>query len=352
MNIKKIREKIAENLVIKVVCVVIAVFIFFFHELSSLEKKTVAVPLDIVSLGKTQVYSGIEDNPYVRITLRGRKDDIATISENDLHAYIDTSAVFQSGMYQFPVFVRKDVRIARFETLEITVEPEIVEVYLDEVASKQVEVKPAVSGIPAHGYESVGSDISPRHVVATGPSKLIDQIDSLDVEVLDITDATRDVVKQMKVVVGNRKISLDNPVVEVTARIRPKGLSKTFNQVQVEFTNLREDLVLENSYAAVDVIVEGEALVLERLTSASIYLSADCSSFENPGNYQVPVSASFPKGVRLLSISSDSLHVDVKVKTEETETGEAEENEGDDPAEEAEADLSAAEEAPAPSENE
>ena len=69
MSIKKFREKVTENFGVKIICIVIAVFIFFFHELFSLETKTLAVQLDLISQGKMAVLSGLDENPFVRISI-------------------------------------------------------------------------------------------------------------------------------------------------------------------------------------------------------------------------------------------------------------------------------------------
>ena len=121
-------------------------------------------------------------------------------------------------------------------------------------------------------------------------------------------------LKWVALVNGNPKIRIASPYVEVTSRIRPIGLTKTFNQVQVAFKNLNDEFDLEDSYAAVDITVEGETLVLEKLSSASVFLSADCAPIENEGTYELSVSASLPKGVRLLSISADSITLNVVKK--------------------------------------
>ncbi|MBP5251035.1 MAG: YbbR-like domain-containing protein [Treponema sp.] len=317
MSIKKFREKVTENFGVKIICIVIAVFIFFFHELFSLETKTLAVQLDLISQGKMAVLSGLDENPFVRISIRGKKDEIASISENDIDAFVDISTASAEGTFEFPVLIKKDARLAKIETLEIRIHPEKLKLTLDTVEEKFVDIVPNVTGTPAYGYESVGFSVSPSRAKIKGAASFISAIDSVRPELIDITGAEKDVVKSIRLVNPNRKLQLEPLTAEVTAKIRPKGLTRAFNQVVVNFTNVKHGFEIENDYAAVDVIVEGDTLTLEKLSKTAIILNADCLSADSEGTFVVAIEAVLPNGVKLVSMSSDEIHVNVRKKYQE-----------------------------------
>ncbi|MBO4404638.1 MAG: YbbR-like domain-containing protein [Treponema sp.] len=328
MNIKKIRERITENFAVKIICLIIAVFIFFFHELSSLETKTLAVPLDVRSLGDTVVLSGLEETPFIKVRIRGKKDDIASISENDLEAFVDITTAEGKGSFKFPVFISKDSRISAIEALEIKISPETVNLELDEVFSKLVDIEPSVIGVPSYGYEKAAFSSNPKRVKISGPRTLVEKISALSAQDVDITGASSDVVRQVRLKNPSSKIMIENPIVEIEAKVRAQGLTRTFSQIQVDFTGLPEYLTLENDYAAVDLSVEGEILTLEKLSPSAIVLTASCASIERAGTYSVMVTPVLPRGIKLLSISADELFVDVREKeisddSEETDEDEA-----------------------------
>ena len=342
MSIKKIRERITENFAVKIICLIIAVFIFFFHELSSMETKTLAVPLHVHSLGNTVVLSGLEETPFIRISVRGKKDDIASISENDLNAFVDISTAEGKGSYKFPVLVKKDSRISAIEALEIRIRPESVNLELDENFTKSVEIEPAVTGLPAYGYEKAAFFVNPKKVKISGPKTLVEKISTLSANAVDISGASADVVRQVSLINPSDKIRIENPVVEVEAKIRAKGLTRTFTQIQVNFTGLPENITLENDYAAVDLSVEGDILTLEKLSSSAIVLTASCASIERSGTYSVMITPVLPRGVKLLSISADELFIDVLERESEVESDEEEETS----AEETEAETDVSEDSP------
>ena len=51
MNTKRLLDKILDKWPAKVICLVIAIFLYFFHQASLIDSRTVVVPLEIIENG-------------------------------------------------------------------------------------------------------------------------------------------------------------------------------------------------------------------------------------------------------------------------------------------------------------
>ena len=56
MNKKRLLDKILDNWPAKVICLIIAIFLYFFHQASLIDSKTFVVPLQIIENGMVWEY--------------------------------------------------------------------------------------------------------------------------------------------------------------------------------------------------------------------------------------------------------------------------------------------------------
>ena len=69
MNTKHLLDKILDKWPAKVICLVIAIFLYFFHQASLIDSKTVVVPLQIIENGivmHTNTDSGLVYNAILK----------------------------------------------------------------------------------------------------------------------------------------------------------------------------------------------------------------------------------------------------------------------------------------------
>ena len=111
MSIKQFLDKILKNWPVKVTCFVMAVLIYFFHQISTIDKKTFVVPLEVKSEGAMVLSGGYERHRNVKIIVRARAEQLASVSEKDLRAYVDLSSQSSAGQHNFPVLLDLEERI-------------------------------------------------------------------------------------------------------------------------------------------------------------------------------------------------------------------------------------------------
>ncbi len=333
MKIKEIYEwLIKKDFSIKVLCIVIALFIYVFHRGTSFDKKTFKIRLDVKSSSNMVVKAGSRQTQWVQVTVRGDKDQLAGIAEDDIEVFVDISQQMTTGTYTFPVYCEPKERLAHVDPLEIHYKPENVDLEVEEEIIRYINLTPEVSGQPAHGYERTSVELNPSNIAVRGPRSIVEGLEALATEKLDIDGITSDVTKQVAVLNTDNRISiLHDSSVDITVNVTPVISTRTLENLSIGYENLSSELEIRNRIYTVNITVEGEQLVLERLRNTSFLATADCSLLRNAGTFPVQVFIFAPEEVQVIDQSVNSINVSVakkivepppaqKIESEVTET--------------------------------
>lgn len=326
MKISKIREKILENWPAKTVCFVIALVIYFFHQISDLDKKNFVIPVTVLENGSTVVVSNVTDGQIIRnvkVTVRTDRSSIASITEDDFKAYVDLTLENREGEYSYPVYIEQGRKLFNCEILEVTVKPENIKLKVERKISGLAQIKPSVSGTPAYGFEISRLECEPSAVKISGPRSLVESTKTLETEAFLIDGVTKDVVGEVEVENFNSLLSMDeNPAVTVTAYVNPSVITREFSSVPVEIRNVPEGFEAKCYPAFINVAVEGEMLVLEGNPKPVIKAYIDCSeiSFAEEGMHNLGVYVyNVPKNAKVSAQSSYTVSLELENKMEEVE---------------------------------
>ena len=189
MKIKDFIEKITENWPVKASCVLLAICIYVFYTLSLQDSRSFTVPLKIKN------GSGIVPvSPYpanVKIKLKGKTEDIASLQKNNFSAYLDLNYLPKDGVYKLPVLVELPQQALLLDTLEVTVSPQEVNLKVEEKISAFVPVLPLINGSPAHGYEIKNITVKPDTVELTGPRSMVQNCTRLQTKAVSVKNADK-----------------------------------------------------------------------------------------------------------------------------------------------------------------
>ena len=197
MSINQLLAKITKNWPVKAICFVLAAMIYFFHQISLLDVKTFSVPLEVRAEGNMIPVSGLEQVKYIRVKVRTKRDQIASIMEKDLTAFIDVSSQTKEGIYDFPVYVDLDEKIVQLdlEPLEIYNQPDNVKIQIQKKTTKAVPLYASVLGKPAHGYKALSAELEPSFVTLCGPASMLDSINKMPVGAVSVEGAEGSISK-------------------------------------------------------------------------------------------------------------------------------------------------------------
>lgn len=187
---------------------------------------------------------------------------------------------------------------------------------------RNVAVKFTSSGQIAEGYRLTSMSVFPPTVTvfSSNPS-LIDRLPGfVETSPLDLTGVRDDIEIRLPLNLPNGVEVVGEQTVLVQVGVAAIEGSLTFSGLPVQVIDLPEDLVARISPQAVDVIISGPVLVLDRLTEQDVRVFLDLSGVE-AGTYQfVPKVNLSISDLKVESILPSSIEVIVQLKSQVTAT--------------------------------
>ena len=311
----------------KIFCLAIALIVYTIFQVSLLSKKTFVVPLEIVENGSMTASTSVDRPRFVRVTVRTKKELLATISDKDLSACIDISAQTTEGTATFPVLVRPVERLLLMEPFEVTANPERITLNVEEDTLRFVPISPSVVGTPAHGYEVAEVSSFPSSVQIEGPRSIVESVKSLQTEKVDVSGISEALTLSVPLIQKHTLLSVDveNPV-EVKVTLRAESASRTLSGVPVSIINLPPNFQVENGPFSLSLELKGQLLDIEGLSTSWVLVQADCSKVSQEGKFSAPVIINIPGNLSLVSQSLEN--IDVEISEVIIEENEEEEDEG------------------------
>lgn len=212
---KKLKELLTNNLVLKLISVVVALLIWLVvvnidDPIDTQTYRNVPVQVTnggyIESMNKT--YRLDDEDSTVTVILRGKRSIIKNRQE-DLVAEADLTQIID--MESDPVMVPVHVTCSGVDESAITVIPGNIPVIIEELDS----VDPMISvstgtTVPGTGYEIGELSVNPEKVVITGPKSIVQTIDRAVAEV-DVDGMTQSGTKQatLKIYDKNKEVLTD-----------------------------------------------------------------------------------------------------------------------------------------------
>lgn len=198
----------------------LALVIWFLIIDSQNEEVEAQLRVAVMALNAPSELATASNIPTVSITLTGRPEDVERATIEDFEASIDLTGL-AAGRHEIPIFARSldsDLRVRR-------VTPETVEVTLEEVVERTVQVSVAFSNTQPLGFEHGEPVLSSTVVVVSGIQQLVDLVDTV-VAPVDVGGATVD--QELTVTLQARTnagaaisgLQIEPNVIDVTVPIR------------------------------------------------------------------------------------------------------------------------------------
>ncbi len=318
MNIKPLLEKTTKNWPQKAICFALAVLIYFFHQLSLLETKSFAVPLEIKAEGSMLPVSGHEKNKIIKVKVRTKKEYVSSLTEKDFMSYVDITQKDEEGTFDFPVCIQPSERVILMEPLEIYVKPDNMKLEIQKKRIKAVPVRATIAGEPAYGYKFASVNVEPSYMTICGPRKIIDATETLQTELININTADRAITKEVKAVNLNSYISiLDDQNIKASVSIVPAGMIKNLENVLISYANLQDNLEVSSADVFISVTIEGNLLDIEKFNEKNFSAYVDCSSISESGSYDLDIRYNISGSLKITDSSISTIQITVANKEDE-----------------------------------
>lgn len=308
MKANHLVQRLFRNWPAKILSLVVAIILLVFHDITRLEERYVNAPLQI-----EQHHSLVPASQWprqVRVRLRGEGDDVARVLDEDLDVVLDLQRFVQEGLVTVPVEVRRTGSALEATTLEITVEPQSVELILEERLVKSVEVLPRTSGFVPTGYQLIRSVMTPSAVEIEGPRSVVEPITTVFSEDVDVSSRREDFTERIRLVSPSPLIRFrGGNVVEFRGVIDEAIVLQTYDSVDILMTGLEEELVLGQPLPQGSIRVQARQLDVENLAPGDIQLSVEASTIVEEGTFRLPVQPVVPPGFIVLRYEPTSVQV-------------------------------------------
>lgn len=324
MNKKKWTDNIFEDWGQKVICIVLAVIIYVFSQVATLERKVFVLPLKVEADGLMMANSDIPK--FVKVTVRTRAENMPSINSGNIFAYINLNEYTETGFCNVPVRVSLTEDLMLIDPLEYSVKPAFLNVELDKKELAYIPVKPAISGYVEHGYVISNIDVSPSTVKVVGPSKMINKTTSIDTKKVIVTGAATNFSREVKLDNINSRLKVvPEGDFRVTISVIPATDTKEYKNLSPFVENLNPDFELTSEIAKINFKATAAVSVLENYSCTPKTVSVNCAEITAAGSYNLPVIVNLPKNMALVEKSTETVTVNVAEKVKEIpETSELE----------------------------
>lgn len=316
MKRKQIWETALEHWPAKILSLAAAAILFVFYRINTLEERFFSVPLKVSPPAGLAIA-----NPYprsVRVTLRGQGDGIFSILEEDINVSADIHSFTTEGELRVPLRVVRKGSALNVEPLDIRAEPSEVKFTLEREQVKTVEVAPAVTGLPAHGYELVQYSVTPNTVEVSGPRSLIHGMEKVMTEDIDVSGSAEDFTLEVQLVKENALVRYPREAsVIFRGIVRAAEIIKTFEELDIITIDLPPDLQIAQPLPKGSIRLQGNQLAIESITPEQVRLVIDCGEVRRPGSLKMYPKPDIPPELVVLKYEPQELTVTFRAKAKE-----------------------------------
>jgi YbbR domain-containing protein len=196
----------------------------------------------------------------------------------------------------------------------VDLDPALTDVHIEisqETFSRSMAVDPVPTGSPADGYNVVSISVNPPVVTIRGEEAFIVGTASIPTKPIDISGASREVVKTVSLdLPSGAEVTGGNSVVTVTIKIEPAIGDFQFT-VPVTASNLNAALSITGALPSATVTLRGPLPTLRNLSLSQISASVDLNGLE-AGTHHLTVNVTAPTGITVRTVSPAEIDVIVE----------------------------------------
>lgn len=312
MKIKPLLEKLNDRWPAKAICIVAACVLYMFNQHTSLERRSLAVRLNVLQEGEMLCTTHLPSS--VSVTIRTNAENISHVNAEGITATLDLNYITKEGNFDVPVLVSLPSNLESLDPLEVTVYPEKIKVHLEKNISRAVKVVPYEIGRSPYGYMVKKISVTPPYVEIFGPRSIVENVNALEVGAVVIDEKTESFSERKRIINRNRLVKIDGASeVEVNVEVGLVQGTKSFSNVPIELKNLNPEFEIEGNFFA-NFSIMGAQLVLDEYEILPGVLSADLGAISEAGEYEIPVIVLLPQDFHLESISVESISISVREK--------------------------------------
>ena len=313
MSKRSLIERMLDKWPAKIICLIISIFLYIFHQTSIIDKRNIVVPLKIVENGLVMHVGKVPST--VSVVVRGNDSDVKSVVPSDFEATVNLDEITEKGDYLIPVKSSLSEKLMEFDPFEVKLKNHQVEVSVDLKDIKYVELVPSVVGEVAHGYTISSIEMNPSFIEISGAKSILDKISHIDTTKINVSNAKNTFSTDCEFLQVSKNFTIEdiNPA-KATVIITPLEYEKQFENNSVQILNLDDNFEIVSNLPKINVTLKGTMPDLEPYEPGKSFVQLDCSLIKSEGIYSIPVKINYPKKFQLLSKSFDTINLKIKIK--------------------------------------
>ncbi|HTL46496.1 MAG TPA: CdaR family protein [Verrucomicrobiae bacterium] len=293
----------------KVISLILAIGLWYYAVGEEEVEIKRAIPIEI-QLSNKQLSILKVSTPKVEVTLGVPRAMLSSFTSEQIKAFHEVgSEVKTSGDYSFRLEPR-EIKLQSPYIRVLKIEPEVVQVTLNEVIIQKLEVKPNFLGEPAFGYKIKTDEIqlNPNAILLEGPKEQLESLTGIPTEPIDLVGRTRSFRKTVKLDLPSNVKALSEVFIDAFIPIEEEFDEKKFENVPVRVLKpAGEERTVQLEPEQISFVLKGSKRLLEKLESGKMLAYVDTAKMEKDSQ-EVSAEIVLPEGV---SLKDDST---VKVK--------------------------------------
>ncbi len=211
-------KKLTENWTLKLLALVFAGMLWFFVTGEQKLERSYAVPLELRNM-PTGLMVASELPSTIDVRISGPRTLLMNLSLQNIGIAVNLRDL-EPGV---TTLQRLEERLNLPGPLKVTrLSPSYIDVKLERIVSKNVEVIPQVTGVPAAGFRLETINVEPRNVMIEGAESEISAVEKVFTDSVDITDARESLKQKVFLTYPGRFSNLkDQLAVEMEIVIEP-----------------------------------------------------------------------------------------------------------------------------------
>lgn len=313
MSKRSLIERMLDKWPAKIICLIISIFLYIFHQTSIIDKRNIVVPLKVVENGLVMHVGKVPST--VSVVVRGNDSDVKSVVPSDFEATVNLDEITEKGDYLIPVKISLSEKLMEFDPFEVKLKNHQVEVSVDLKDIKYVELVPSVVGEVAHGYTISSIEMNPSFIEISGAKSILDKISHIDTTKINVSNAKNTFSTDCEFLQVSKNFTIEdiNPA-KATVIITPLEYEKQFENNSVQILNLDDNFEIVSNLPKINVTLKGTMPDLEPYEPGKSFVQLDCSLIKSEGIYSIPVKINYPKKFQLLSKSFDTINLKIKIK--------------------------------------
>lgn len=260
----------------------------------------------------------------VRLTVKGSSRLVQKLDLQGVSGKVklnDNSAALRSGRARIRL-MPENFTCGRGVEI-IAIEPQVLQIPVQRQITRNIYIKPDLSGKTAPGKIITSVRCFPEAVTVTGPETTVNSLTDIKTEKFSIKNESIDFSKELKLLNPmNGVLTLSSSNCNISVEIKDSSaVPRKINDVPVRYLfsplHGKADVALPIP-ARVTVNIIGAQAAINHISKENITVFADLSDILKPGEYTVPLRANISgaeKNVKLTSITPDSVLVKIKNQT-------------------------------------